>query len=616
MLLRPACATWFELLTPREELAAALRCLADTGQVELQSRSDISAAHWLPTLRVAVDEYRHLAERYSQYWPAAASTPANRERKVEELAAAALNNLRIWAASADPLITRLQQLTHERSQLELLRPLLSQQDAALPNLRLFAQPGPILASRIYLMGVETGVLEIPTAVLTHSIHCNDSHYLLAVGPVRDIETFDESLNARKARRLELPTQLTENRDAALAATAARGARIATESNELGEQLAQLSRVQDCAGALADLRFIEWLTDHVPELTGTEHFAWITGWTSDPGGARVEEALRRARLHSLMHFPEGPLGVAGPVVLRNPPWVQPFEVFARLLGVPAASEADPSAILALIAPLMFGFMFGDVGQGALLVIGGAILRKRYPATALLIPGGIAAMIFGVLFGSIFAREDIIPALWLRPMEHPLPLLGVSLAGGSCVILVGLALEALESYWAGTARLWWSTRAGLVLCYLGAVGCVFDRHALWALPVGLAWYCTGSSLQSPSARLGRLGASIGESLETLMQLIVNTFSFVRVGAFALAHAGLASTISSLAAGVSSRTMSWIALLLGNALVIVIEGMIVGIQTTRLVLFEFFIRFLRGSGRPFHPLPSPAAPTNTIEPSRKSP
>jgi V/A-type H+-transporting ATPase subunit I len=42
-------------------------------------------------------------------------------------------------------------------------------------------------------------------------------------------------------------------------------------------------------------------------------------------------------------------------------------------------------------------------------------------------------------------------------------------------------------------------------------------------------------------------------------------------------------------------------GNALIIAIEGLVVGIQTTRLVLFEFFIRFLRGSGRAFRPLPA---------------
>ncbi len=47
----------------------------------------------------------------------------------------------------------------------------------------------------------------------------------------------------------------------------------------------------------------------------------------------------------------------------------------------------------------------------------------------------------------------------------------------------------------------------------------------------------------------------------------------------------------------------LALGNALIIVLESLVVGIQTTRLVLFEFFIRFLQGGGREFKPLAPPA-------------
>ncbi|MNC91552.1 V-type ATP synthase subunit I [compost metagenome] len=47
-----------------------------------------------------------------------------------------------------------------------------------------------------------------------------------------------------------------------------------------------------------------------------------------------------------------------------------------------------------------------------------------------------------------------------------------------------------------------------------------------------------------------------------------------------------------------------MLGNALVLALEGLVVGIQTTRLVLFEFFARFLRAEGRAFVPLVPPAS------------
>ena len=51
-------------------------------------------------------------------------------------------------------------------------------------------------------------------------------------------------------------------------------------------------------------------------------------------------------------------------------------------------------------------------------------------------------------------------------------------------------------------------------------------------------------------------------------------------------------------------WIVMIVGNVFIIALEGLVAGIQTTRLVLFEFFIRFLRAEGRPMRILQTPAA------------
>ena len=577
MLLRPQNANWFELLTARDELVPTLRTLGMTGRVELQSHSDLSAAHLLPALRSAIDEYRRLAHRYSSYWPAPASAPTERRLEPDQIASGALKQLRVWVASADPLIVSLQQLMHERSELELLRPLLTQSRAALPNLGLFGRLGPVLTSRIYLLAAGTDTLGIPPAVLAERIDCGEQTFLLAVGPRPPMAALDESLNALKARPLEIPTTLPAGKEAASAQIAARVAKIDEQTRQLRSLLTDLDRAHGVAAALADLVFIEWLATQVPEFASTEHFVWITGWTSDPSGAKLEAPLRRAHVHYLMHLSKPPRELTPPIVLHNPRWAQPFELFARLFGIPAADEADPSTILALLTPLMFGFMFGDVGQGAVLVIVGVLLRRKYPATAMLIPGGVAAMVFGVLFGSVFARDDILPALWLKPLHQPLTLLGVGLAAGSGIILLGLALDALQHYWQGQARLWWAACAGLVLSYLGIIAGIFDLRALWAIPAGLAWYGLGGGAQAPSGGR-RLAASLGEGLETVLQLFVNTFSFVRVGAFALAHAGLAAAIVALCAGITARPFAILAMALGNALLILIEVLIVGIQTTR--------------------------------------
>jgi len=287
------------------------------------------------------------------------------------------------------------------------------------------------------------------------------------------------------------------------------------------------------------------------------------------------------------------------------------VFGRLMGVPGTSEADPSMLLALVAPLMFGFMFGDVVQGLVLALLGYMVRDRLPALRLLIPGGLVAVAFGFAFGSVFAREDVIPPLWVHPLGEPLTVLGTALGFGVIVILLGLLLNALQYHWRGELAKWAATEAGLLVAYLGIVGSFVDARLLWALPAGVVWMLAGSALIEPGDRLGSLGHAAGESLERMLQLGVNTVSFVRVGAFALAHAGLSTAVVGIAD--ASGPAYWPVLLIGNAAIIALEGLVVGIQTTRLILFEFFIRFLAARGRPFEPL-LPPSPTSEPLPRSK--
>ena len=96
--------------------------------------------------------------------------------------------------------------------------------------------------------------------------------------------------------------------------------------------------------------------------------------------------------------------------------------------------------------------------------------------------------------------------------------------------------------------------------------------------------------------------GESLERLLQMSVNTISFVRVGAFALAHCGLCAAVVGMAE--IAGPGYWPVLILGNVAIIGLEGLVVSIQTTRLVLFEFFVRFITARGRAFEPLTPPPA------------
>ena len=72
-------------------------------------------------------------------------------------------------------------------------------------------------------------------------------------------------------------------------------------------------------------------------------------------------------------------------------------------MPSKNEADPGMLLALAVPLMFGYMFGDVGQGLVIAAVGMAVRKRFPIARLFIAGGLAAVVFGFLFGSVFSMH---------------------------------------------------------------------------------------------------------------------------------------------------------------------------------------------------------------------
>jgi V/A-type H+-transporting ATPase subunit I len=604
MMLRPSPAHWFELLTSREELGAALDSLARTRCVELQAYSQAETRLPLGDLRRVLDEFETLARRFRPWWPAVPVGPVDSGQSLLDAPQLALEKLRRWAAAAEPVVQELEALALERAEIDALEKLCDIAGTALPRLDRMAAAGPVLAGRIYVLPAGTPALSLPPALIHQywSPQPGREAYLLAVGPREDMAELDAAMSARKVQRIDLPAGLPQDVAAIPAQLRERRAALDARNQVARAALARLDAEQGLPEVLAALALTAWVVTHVPELPVTEHFAWVTGWCSAPDDAPLRVALDRRELHYLLRMTEAPVGTVAPTVLRNPRWARPFEAVTGMMGVPAANDADPSVLVALMAPLMFGFMFGDVAQGAIVAVAGWILGRRTPALRLLLPGGLVAMVFGVAFGSVFAREDLIPALWLRPLEQPLPVLGAALGFGVAVLALGLALDGLQASWRRQLRHWLLCDAGLLLAYLGLVATALDLRALWAVPLGIGLSLVGSVLAHPEARVAALGRAAGESVERLLQLGVNTVSFVRVGAFALAHAGLCSAVVGMATAAGAAF--WPVLILGNAAIIALEGLVVSIQTTRLVLFEFFIRFLTARGRPFAPLTPPSA------------
>ncbi|NIR32301.1 MAG: ATPase [Gammaproteobacteria bacterium] len=603
MGVRPVATRWFEVLTSREHLAGAMEALAGTQAVELQAHEVPGAGHLtLSELQTRLEEFAELAQRYQPYWPPPAHAPATPPRAPAVLEEA-LARLRAWAADADSLIARMQFLSRERIELELLEQLLTHAGPSLPDPKLLACAGPVVAVRLYTLPAAAGHgAEPSTAVLHHRYEIAHRTFVLALGPATEMVALDQEMAALKARPVEIPTWLPSGREAALAAVRERRQRDARELDELRVRLDDVAERHELARALGEINRLRWFSTHARALPITQHFGWITGWTSDPSGAALDTALQQTGIPYLLQLRAPPESYEAPMILRNPRWARAFELFPRLLGMPAAYEVDPTLFLAIIAPLLFGYMFGDVGQGLVLLVAGLLLRRRLPALQLLIPGGAMAIVFGFLFGSVFSREDVLPALWLHPLEDPVTVLLVTVVAGAVIVAVGLLLDAVEEHWARRGHIWWRAKAGLIVCYGGALGAFVHPAALGPAAAGAVWFVTGRVWEARGHRGRGFATAIAEFLESFMQLAVNTISFARVGAFALAHAGLSGAIVGLADAAGGGIGFWLVMLLGNLVVIVLEGVVVSVQTTRLVLFEFFIRFLRAGGRPFRPLPTP--------------
>ena len=597
-MIRPAPCTWFEILVAQDDSFVALEALAAAGCVEVEWHPSESPAVSVQDL---LKDFGTLSRKYGPYWPTAAAAPGPERRSPQQTLGEGIATVRDWASASDPLIARLQAAVAHGAELDLAAAALREMADSRVDFSAVAQAE--LGIRAALFALPPGAeVELPREAITRTATVDNERLLLAIGAPEEIDALTRAVTEANGRQARFPDWLQPSASANLSLVADKRAETQRTIDELRGELDRLSQQHHLARALGDIARATWCFEHGGAIELGDVFARITGWTEDR--ERVVQALEHCEARALATFPRPPRGARAPLVLRNPWWAQPFEVFTRLVGMPSASGADPSMLLALAVPLMFGYMFGDVGQGLVLAVAGWLMRRRLPVLRLLVPGGITAALFGVVFGSVFGREDLVAPLWLHPLEHPLPVLLVPIVGGALLLTLGLALGALGAWWEHRFDDWLREEAPILLAFGGALATFVSPAGPWIAVAGVAWAVIAALLHRP--RPGVAFGAVGELLEHTIQILINTLSFARVGAFALAHAGLCSAVVALAGATTSSALYVVILVLGNALLLLIEGLVVSIQTTRLVLFEFFTRFFRAEGREFRPLaPPPALP-----------
>ncbi|MEN8176426.1 MAG: V-type ATPase 116kDa subunit family protein, partial [Pseudomonadota bacterium] len=340
-------------------------------------------------------------------------------------------------------------------------------------------------------------------------------------------------------------------------------------------------------------------------------AQLNGWVpaSDLGRLhrRLDETLEAHHLEARPPRPDEFDEV--PSVRRYPRFLMPFATLVRAYGTPRYDEFDPTWLFALTFVFMYGMMFGDLGHGAVIAMAAWLARRWLKGFLWFgLAAGLSSMFFGVLYGSVFGFEDWITPLWLSPLHDPMRLLTVAIAWGVGFIVLATLLSALNLWRSGQrqrALLDVHGLAGLALYVtlgLALYATQTERgftawHAV-GLVLALGAVLTGIWRESEARGGERVLVTLVEGFEAVMGYVSNTLSFLRVAAFSLNHAALAIAVITVAAMLDTAGHA-IALLLGNLIILVLEGGIVLIQVLRLEYYEGFARYYRGDGRPYRPL-----------------
>ena len=407
----------------------------------------------------------------------------------------------------------------------------------------------------------------------------------------------------------------------------------------------------------ELRDLMWqvhtsrvLADAIVRYGQLRHTYVVTGWVPVDDleilTQRLKQASREILIETLPTMRYGH-NANVPVALTNNKYLKPFQMLVNTYARPRYGEIDPTILMAFTFPLLYGAMFGDIGQGLVLLILGLLINsgkimKSMSSLGLLIAYcGASAAIFGVLYGSFFGFEgehfehafgfELHP-LWISPINDTLPILGIAIDTGIVLLLVGYLLSIFNQV---RSREWAHLVFGhkgivgflLYLSFLGLLGA-----AVGTLPIApkIAVAISKLPLHFPIlALIFGLGIMFSEVFvnlmeghrpvveakgvggfimylvqafmdlfETMISQLSNTLSYVRVGAFAIAHGGVSMAIFILA-GEELDLGFWITVILGNIFIIGFEGLIVGIQTMRLHYYEFLGKFFVGGGMRFEPL-----------------
>ncbi len=356
------------------------------------------------------------------------------------------------------------------------------------------------------------------------------------------------------------------------------------------------------------------------------FLVFVGWAPRPALPLLVSSLEG--LGAALVELRAPRGRQPPTLLAPTPAAEPFRPLLTTYGALPYQDVDPTPFVAVTYCLMFGMMFGDVGDGLLIMLAALALRhvrdprleplrRVWPMIAAL---GASAALFGALYGELFGPTKVLPTLWLDPLDSPMRLLAVAISAGVGLLAAAALIGVVNRYREGGVLLALTADSGLPglvllaggafvalgiltdVTWLGPVGLVVIALAIVPLAIGLR----ADAGRGPTAILEVL---IG-LLDALLRLFSNVVSFARLAAFGLMHAAIGQVVLHAAGSLIGTPAGDLAAALtfavGWSAAFALEGLVVAVQALRLEYYELFSRLFAGEGRPFRPFRLPLIST----------
>ena len=451
-------------------------------------------------------------------------------------------------------------------------------------------------------------------LLTSFLHTDGTAHVVVAGPAGKEAEIKPVLQAAGWRAANVPPELRNHPE-----------KVRRELQEHQDRLLEETSVQCRLMENSQKEFYEKLANAVVTLALAAPYAelgdamrarggltLIGGWVPKTDLPILRQALQekfgqRFVLSERDPLPEELSNV--PSALRYSRLIRPFAVLVRNYGVPRYGEIDPTLLFAVTFITMFGMMFGDVGQGSVIALGGLLFRRRLRGfSPFVVAAGISSIAFGWVYGSVFGFEEAVHPILVSPLTDPVRMLMLALYWGIGFILLATLLTIIN-------RLAERQYLDALLDGKGVAGLLFYIAVLYAIRrridsgtlgepewsailvslifmLGYRWH----KLRAAPAE--RILVVLIEALETAISYLANTLSFLRVAAFGLNHVALAVAVITLADMLKS-TGHWMVIVIGNIFILVLEGAIVAIQALRLEYYEGFSRFFSGDGREFRPL-----------------